>query len=613
MASGKIQGITVTIGGDTSQLNNALKGTNKQIQGTQKDLKQVEKLLKLDPTNTKLLEQRQRLLGDAVQATSEKLKTLKTAESQAQEQFAKGEISQQAYDALQREIVQTEQSLKSLEKQASTSNAKIAEVSAGAEKLAAGASKVQQATKTMSTVAAGGVVAIGGLAVKTGQYADELNTLSNQSGFSTEEIQKWQYASDLVDVSTDDIISAATKMKNNMDSTSSSVTGAFSKLGVSVTDAEGNMRDSTDVFYEVIAALSKVGNETERDQLAMDIFGRGADNLAGIIDDGGAALKAYGDEAKRSGLILSQDALDSANQFNDGLDLLKAKATAAFMESGASLTENLLPVLDKLVEVGSSVLEWISNIDGKTLTTIATVLAVVAAISPLAGLIAGISTAISTLSTVISFITANPITLLIAAIVGLIALVVANWDTITGWAKNVWGGITETFTAIVSYFQNDFLGQWNAVWSAVGDFFVGVWEGLVNAVKSPINAIIGYINTLIDAINSMIGGINNVKFDVPSWIPGLGGRSIGFNIATIGNIPQLATGGTVLSGSAIVGESGAELLTVGANGTRVTPLGGGSHGGAAVNIQSITFNGYTSAQGRELVKDLNRQLGRLYV
>ena len=107
----RIKGITVEIGGDTTKLTNALKSVNSEIKNTQSQLKDVEKLLKLDPGNTELLAQKHRLLGDAVKETKEKLETLKTAAEQANTALANGEISQEQYDALQREIVETENAL----------------------------------------------------------------------------------------------------------------------------------------------------------------------------------------------------------------------------------------------------------------------------------------------------------------------------------------------------------------------------------------------------------------------------------------------------------------------------------------------------------------------
>ncbi len=152
----RIKGITVEIGGDTTKLSKALEGVNKNIRSTQSQLKDVEKLLKLDPTNTELLSQKQRLLADAVSSTSDKLETLKKASEEAaktkdnydawkakydplkqkitetetkladlkeqaktaDEQLAKGEISQEKYDALQREIKETTDELSGLRQQA---------------------------------------------------------------------------------------------------------------------------------------------------------------------------------------------------------------------------------------------------------------------------------------------------------------------------------------------------------------------------------------------------------------------------------------------------------------------------------------------------------------
>lgn len=103
MAASRIKEITIEIGDDTTKLQTALKGVNSSIKDTQSQLKDVEKLLKLDPGNTELLAQKQKLLADAVSETKEKLATLKTAAEQANDALANGEISQEQYNALQRE------------------------------------------------------------------------------------------------------------------------------------------------------------------------------------------------------------------------------------------------------------------------------------------------------------------------------------------------------------------------------------------------------------------------------------------------------------------------------------------------------------------------------
>ena len=164
MAS-RIQGITVEIGGDTTKLSSALSGVNKEIKNTQSQLKDVEKLLKLDPTNTELLAQKQRLLGDAIKETKDKLDTLKTAASQANEQLQKGDITQEQYDGLQREIEETEQKLKSLEEQAAKTNTTLLKIDEVGGKLKDVGDKVSGVGKALMPVSAG-VTALGTAAVK---------------------------------------------------------------------------------------------------------------------------------------------------------------------------------------------------------------------------------------------------------------------------------------------------------------------------------------------------------------------------------------------------------------------------------------------------------------
>lgn len=165
MAS-RIQGITVEIGGDTTKLQNALKGVNGQIKSTQSQLKDVNKLLKLDPGNTELLAQKHKLLAEAVSETKEKLATLKTAAEQANTALANGEISKEQYDALQREIVETEQDLKNLETQANQSATAVQKIAATGEKLKTAGDNISSAGQKLLPVTAG-VTALGMASVTT--------------------------------------------------------------------------------------------------------------------------------------------------------------------------------------------------------------------------------------------------------------------------------------------------------------------------------------------------------------------------------------------------------------------------------------------------------------
>ena len=180
MAS-RIKGITVEIGGDTTGLEKALKGVNSSIKTTQSALKDVERLLKLDPTNTELLTQKQKLLKDAIASTSEKLETLKEAQKQAKEQLERGELGQDKYDALQREIVETEQELKRLQEQAATTSVTLEKIAAAGDKFEKAGDSITNAGKQIS-VASVAVTGLGVAAVKTA--ADFDSAMANVAAIS---------------------------------------------------------------------------------------------------------------------------------------------------------------------------------------------------------------------------------------------------------------------------------------------------------------------------------------------------------------------------------------------------------------------------------------------
>lgn len=577
-SSGKIRGITIEIGGDTSGLQSSLKKVNDEISTTQRSLKDVEKLLKLDPTNTELLEQKQRLLNQSVGEYKEKLDALKSAQDQFAAAAASGDAKAQAsYDALQREIVSTQEYLKDAEKEARNFNGTLEQAAGKLGKVSSAAQTVADKTRALSAAAGAAVAGIGAMAYKVVTASDDLNTLAKQTGLSTAEIQKFNYASDLIDVSLDDMTGALKKMKKNMDSNADT----WEKLGVSTKNADGSFRDTTTVFYEVLQALSKVGNETERDLLAMDMFGKGADSLAGIIDDGGAALQSLGQDAENLGIILDQETLDSLNEVNDQIDTMKARAEGLLATTGAKAVEALMPVLDQIIDKVSALFEWIGSLDAEQLKLIITVAAVVAGISPIASLIAGITGAISGLMTiwpaiagagsaVLGFIAANPITLIAAAIAALAAIIYTHWDQI----QPILANIKEKVLDLV--------------------------DTIKDRVKTNINKILGFVNSAINAINKLITGVNAL-----SAIVGLP------QIPMLKNIPLLAKGGVVRSGSAIVGEAGAELLTVSGGAARVTPLSN-TRGASGINVTvNNTFGGqYTSAQGQAVANDIVRQIDR---
>ena len=190
MAASRIKGITVEIGGDTTKLQTALKGVNSEIKNTQSQLKDVEKLLKLDPGNTELLAQKQKLLSSAVSETKEKLTTLKTAAEQANQALANGDISKEQYDALQREIIETENELKKLEEQANQSATAVQKIASAGEGLKSAGEKVTSAGEKLLPVT-GAVTALGTVAVKTAaDFDSSMSQVAAVSGATGDDFDK---------------------------------------------------------------------------------------------------------------------------------------------------------------------------------------------------------------------------------------------------------------------------------------------------------------------------------------------------------------------------------------------------------------------------------------
>lgn len=157
-------------------------------------------------------------------------------------------------------------------------------------------------------------------------FADNIITLSMQTGQSTEQLQEFSYATELIDVSVDTLQGSLTKLTNNMQDTMNGTGNAkasFEALGVSVTNADGSMRSANDVFYETIDALGQVKNETERDAMSMDIFGRSAQDLNPLIIQGSKTLKAYADEAHNMGYVLDDEALSALGAVDDAYQRLQ--------------------------------------------------------------------------------------------------------------------------------------------------------------------------------------------------------------------------------------------------------------------------------------------------
>ncbi len=448
------------------------------------------------------------------------------------------------------------------------------------------------------------------------------------------------------------------RIEENLSSFSSGTRNLFNEF------KNGNAT-AKDVFYSVISDLEQMENKQEALTLASNVWSAlGEDNAMAIITSLNDVSSTYDDVANKANS--AQDTMYSGTEAK--IQSMKNRLQTSFSSIGETMLANILPVLDSMADGLDNLINWFDSLDTGTKNVIITIGLLVAAIGPLlivfgtlAGSISKIinlftnenvalalnavrkgavtvatnamkvaqvglnavlaigKTAISGVSTALSFLAANPIVLVIAAITALVALFVYLWNTnenfknavISGWnfilgvftsvdefltgifqtdwtnSFGIVGNVVNAFIVNISNFYNSikqilqgiidfvtgvFTGNWSLAWQGIQNIFSGIFNGLLSIAKVPLNGIIGLLNIVIDGLNFLIRGLNKISFEVPDWVPEYGGKKIGINIKEIGKIPYMANGGTLLNGAAIVAEAGPELLLQQGNKTKVVPL-----------------------------------------
>lgn len=560
-----IKGITIKLGADASELTTALRNADTALKSTQSNLREIDRALKLDPSNVTLLQQKQTELTNAIAQTKEKLEGFKSA-LQAMDD-AGVEKTDADYMALERDILKAENQLESFNKQLQQTNAQaspLGQMSAQFQDIGNKCSTLGQNMAQVSMAAGAVVGAIGSVAVSTGIWADDLNTLSKVTGISTEKLQIYASAADLVDVEVGTIAKSVARLKKNM-LTASEGTGAaaeaFDRLGVSVTDSNGNLRDQDEVFQEVLQALGQMSNETERDALAMSIFGKSAADLNPLIEDCG---QTYADVAKifeENGLgVIDQETLDKANAFNDSIDIMKmnleqaknilgAKLGEAFGDDVASLSDLIGKLSGKIADMNPNVLKVITIISG-IIAVLAPVLivigAVISAVGTIGGLLTGLPAVIGTITGGISAaagaVTAflGPVGIAIAVVAAVAAgliyaynhfdkfrefvdkakeKVIEFWQKVNEFASGIKEKIADMVTDVISKFTNlkeKVVDKAKSIFKGIKDAFSdiasigkniveGIWNGISDKTKWIINKIKSFTNNVKDSLKSFFG------------------------------------------------------------------------------------------------------------
>ncbi|HQJ24921.1 MAG TPA: hypothetical protein PLW63_06245, partial [Bacillota bacterium] len=213
------------------------------------------------------------------------------------------------------------------------------------------------AKTAVAGVAAVGAAVVGAaagafkLATAAGEQADELLTMSAKTNIAVESLQEMEYASRLVDVELGTMTGSMSKLVKSMDNAKEG-SSAFDTLGIKVRDSGGQLRDQQTVWYETIDALGKVENETERNAIAMQIFGKSAMELNPLIKAGGEELKKLGQEARDLGVVLSEEAVNQAGKFDDMMQRLQATTKALATNVGVAV----MPAFEAIIGAATSII-----------------------------------------------------------------------------------------------------------------------------------------------------------------------------------------------------------------------------------------------------------------
>lgn len=608
----KIRGISIEISGDTTGLTQSLKGVNGQIAGTQKQLRDVERLLKLDPTNTELLAQKQKLLSQAVNETRDKLEKVKDMEALANKEFAAGKIGEEQYDAIKREVAATTTQLESLEKRASESNATLGKVSASLGDVSSKAESVAEATKGMSTAATlllGAAAAAAGKVISafadTEQLEGGIETLFKDSAATVEKYANQAYKS--AGLSANAYMETVTGFSASLISSLGGNTAqAAEYANMAITDMSDNANkmgtdmSSIQYAYQGFAKqtytmldnlkLGYGGTKQEMERLLAD-----AGRISGFKFD----ISSYADVVQAIHImqesmgIAGTTAKEAEETISGSVNAAKSaigNLVAGLGDSSADIDELIQNVVESVGTAAQNIIPVLKTMmdnlpDGIKIAL--GIAAIVAVISPLASLIANVTGAVSGLITIAPKIAGllasiNPGIALTVAAMGALVLLAAKlagaWDDMSGMEKviSVLGLVTAAaLTAAIA------LGAFQSA-ATMGVAAVGIVAG--------VTAVLASISMAEKRAKQM---------------------------SSSATVPAFANGGSLTYGSAVVGEAGAELLSVNNGRATVRPLSGPA--AAAVNnrpvggTQNVTieFTGSLAQLGRVLQPVIKAESNRV--
>lgn len=562
MAS-RIKGITIEIGGDTSGLKKALSDVDKSIRDTQSELKDVERLLKIDPGNVELLTQKQKLLTSAIADTQDRLKALREAEKQVQEQVKEGKASQAQYDALKREIVATEQSERNLSAQLKDTNKALTDQGTSMDQsvLKAGLMKdaLEKIAQKLVEVVKNSVAYNARMESFTAAFASFLGSAEDASkaiaNIKRDAASMPFAAAELIE---------ANKALITTGETAENARDNINALAAAVA-ATGGGNAELNRMAANLAQIKNIGKATSVDikqfanaginiyGLLSDYTGKSIDEVKELdvtYDDLTAALQQATEEGGRYyGAMEAQ-----AETYNGQLGSLKARIQdslgTTFQSVSDTLKNQVFPAINRALD----------SIDFEKLSAnIKSIVDAVGAILPVVSAVARLA-------------------------LGAVGDVLSAIAPIADRIKNIFNGI-------IDFVRNVFTGNWKKAWESLVNVAKNLFLGIVDTIIGAINTIIGTINRVIELVTGKSGLISKIP-TTSTWSKTT--TSSGPKVLP-GGQRMMASGGTLSNGSAIVGEHGAELLTMNGGVATLTPITNNS----VTNLGGINLSVY-GAQGQNV-------------
>lgn len=463
----KIKGLTIEIGGETTGLTKALTGVNKQSKDLQAELRNVDKLLKLDPKNTELITQKQKLLAESVSNTKNKLDTLKEAEKQAQAQFQQGKIGEDQYRAIQREVIATTEELKKLEKQSKEFGGNLTQnLKNAGQAMQDFGGKVTSAGQSLTTKVTLPLAAAGGVAFKfAADLQDAMGASDQIFKNSAGEIKAW---ADGLESHYGIAESEALTYANTMGAMLQNIGGLSeeeaAKQSQILIELAGDMTamfgGTTESAVQALTGALK-GNNSMLDNYGMGVNEATIKTKAlemGLIEEGDQ-LDLAGKQAATLALIMEQtaDAQGQAAREAEGASGSMRSLTTELKNIAGELGEILLPIITPFIQKIGEITGKFKELSPETQEIIVKVGLLVAAIGPLLliigktiTIVGTITAALPVLGTAFTALT-GPIGIAIAAVAAIIAigvLLYKNWDTVKAKAGELKDAVVQKFNDI---------------------------------------------------------------------------------------------------------------------------------------------------------------------